>query len=121
MPLPVMIGALLATSALVMYTVGILMTVVTGTVKRRNVILQGGAVVCDAVATVCMIIQAGSLVPADFHGWVGYTALTLMAVDLVFVLRHRKSGTATVPMRVYAALALAFWIVSYSQGFMKMG
>lgn len=121
MPLPVMIGALLASTALVLYVIGILMTVITGTVKRRNVIMQTVAVVCDAIATVCMMIQSQGLVPADFHGWIGYTALALMVVDLVFVVRHRKDGEASVPMRAYAAVALVFWIVSYSLGFMKMG
>lgn len=121
MPIPVMIGALLATSALVLYAVGILMTVITGTVKKRNVIMQTIAVVCDAIATVCMMIQAGGLIPADFHGWIGYTALILMVADLAFVMRHRADGIASVPMRIYAAVALVFWIVSYSLGFMKMG
>ena len=121
MPVPVMIGALLATTALVLYAVGILMTVFTGTVKRRNVIMQTVAVVCDAIATVCMMIQSQGLIPADFHGWIGYTALALMVVDLVFVMRHRKDGKASGAMRAYAAVALAFWIVSYSLGCMKMG
>ncbi len=121
MPVPVMIGALLATSALVLYAVGILMTVITGTVKKRNVIMQTIAVVCDAIATICMMIQAGDLIPADFHGWIGYIALTLMVVDLVFVMRHKADGVASGPMRIYAAVALVFWIVSYSLGFMKMG
>ena len=121
MPVPVMIGALLATTALILYTVGILMKVITGKVKKRNVIMQTIAVVCDAIATVCMMIQAQGLIPADFHGWIGYTALALMVVDLVFVIRHRADGKASSPMRIYAAIALVFWIVSYSLGFMKMG
>lgn len=120
MPVPVMIGALLATTALVLYVVGISMSVITGKIKRRNVIMQTVAVVCDAIATICMMIQAGGLIPADFHGWVGYTALVLMAVDLGFVVRHREDGKATGPMRVYASIVLVFWIVSYSLGFMKM-
>ncbi|WP_143412159.1 hypothetical protein [Arabiibacter massiliensis] len=121
MPVPVMIGALLATTALVLYVIGILMTVITGKVKRRNVIMQTAAVVCDAIATICMMIQAGNIIPADFHGWIGYSALTLMVIDLVFVIRHRKDGRASGAMRVYAAVALVFWIVSYSLGFVKMG
>lgn len=121
MPIPVMIGALLATTALVLYAVGILMTVITGTVKKRNVVLQIAAVVCDAVATICMMIQAGNLIPADTHGWIGYAALCLMVIDLVFVLKHRKDGIAPTSMRVYAGAAMIFWLVSYSLGFVKMG
>lgn len=121
MPIPVMIGALLATTALVLYLIGILMTAITGKVKTRNVVLQTAGVVCDAIATICMMIQAGGLIPADFHGWIGYTALALMVVDLVFVLRHKKDGIAPTAMRVFALVTMAFWIVSYCLGFMKMG
>lgn len=121
MPIPVIIGALLATIALVLYVVGILMTVITGKVKKCNVIMQTVAVVCDAIATVCMMIQAQGLIPADFHGWIGYCALALMVIDLVFIIRHRKEGTASGSMRVYAGIALVIWIASYSLGFMKMG
>lgn len=120
MPVPVIIGASLASVALLLYTIGILMTVISGKVRKCNVIMQTTAVICDAVATGAMIVQTGGLIPRDFHGWIGYTALTLMAIDLVFVYRHRKDGVAPVPLRVYAACALAFWMVSYSLGFMKM-
>lgn len=121
MPLPVMIGALLATTALVLYLVGTLMTAITGTVKTRTVVLQGVGVVCDAIATVCMMIQAGGLIPADFHGWIGYTALALMVLDLVMVVRHKQGGIAPTAMRVFSLVIMGFWIVSYCLGFMKMG
>ncbi|MEG0323769.1 MAG: hypothetical protein RR547_09490 [Raoultibacter sp.] len=121
MPIPVIIGASLATTALVLYVIGILMTVITGKVRKSNVIMQTVAVVSDAIATVCMMIQAQNLIPADFHGWIGYSALTLMVIDLVLVFRHRKEGTAPTSMRVYAGIVLVFWIVSYSLGFVKMG
>lgn len=61
------------------------------------------------------------LIPPDFHGWIGYAALTLMAIELVFVLCHREKGMTSNSMCIYAGLALVVWIVSYSLGFMKMG
>lgn len=121
MPVPVMIGALLATTALVLYLVGILMTAITGKIKRSNIVMQTVAVACDAVATVCMMIQAQSLIPADFHGWIGYAALSLMAIDLACIVKHRENGTASTAMRICSVAALAFWIVSYCLGFSKMG
>lgn len=121
MPVPVMIGALLATIALILYLVGVLMMVFAGKVRKRNVVLQLTAVICDTAATVCMIIQTGGLIPHDLHGWIGYTALVLMLVELVFVLRHRVDGRADVGMRAYSAIAMVFWVASYSMGFVKMG
>jgi peptidoglycan/LPS O-acetylase OafA/YrhL len=121
MPIAVMIGALLATIALVLYISGGLMIVISGKVKQRNAILQIIAVASDASATICMMIQSRGLIPADFHGWIGYVALILMAIALGLVLRHRKAGIAPTPMRVYVAIALVFWIISYSLGFVKMG
>jgi hypothetical protein len=120
MPILVACGALLATCALILYAVGILMMVFTGKVRRRNVMMQTIAVICDAAGTICMIFQAGNIIPADLHGWLGYTALMLMVIDLVFVYRHRKDGLANAPIRIYALCALVYWIVSYSQGFIKM-
>lgn len=120
MPLPVAIGALCATVALVLYVVGILMTVISGKVKKRNIVMQAIAVALDATATVCMMIQSQGIVPADAHGWIGYSALTLMLIDLVLIVRHRDSERIGVAMRVFALAVLAFWIYAYSLGFVKM-
>lgn len=120
MPLPVAIGALCATVALILYVVGILMTVISGKVKKRNVVMQTAAVVLDATATVCMMIQSQGIIPADFHGWIGYSALTLMVIDLVLIVRHRDSERIGAAMRIYALVVLVFWIYAYSLGFVKM-
>ncbi len=122
MPLFVMIGAVFMSLALILYTIGIAMTVITGKVKRRQVILQVMAVCCDVAGTFCMIVNSGwQFIPADFHGWLGYFALCGMVVDMVFVIKHKKDGLAATPMRVYSALIWATWVVSYSLGFVKMG
>lgn len=121
MPIFVMIGALFMTVALICYTTGILMTSITGKVKRKNVILQVLAVCLDLIGTTCMVINSGGqFVPHDVHGWIGYSALALMMVDMAFVLRHRTDGLASTPMRVFSICVLVLWITSYSYGFVKM-
>ncbi len=121
MPVFVMIGALFMTVALICYATGILMTVFTGKVKRKNVILQVLAVCFDLLGTTCMIVNSGGqLVPHEFHGWIGYIALALMVVDMVFVLRHRVDGLASTRMRIFSVCVLVLWVTSYSYGFVKM-
>ena len=122
MPVFVMIGAAFMTAALGLYTVAIWRTAITGKVKRSQVVIQTCAVIADALGTFCMIVNSGwRFIPADFHGWIGYVALTGMVVDLVFVYKHRANGVAATPMRVYSLLIWILWVVSYSLGFVKMG
>lgn len=121
MPLFVMIGALFMTGALVLYSISIWKTVITGAVKKSQVVLQTLAVCCDVIGTFCMIVNSNwSFIPADFHGWIGYAALCGMVVDCVFLYRHRTDGLATSPIRIYSVIIWCLWVFSYSLGFVKM-
>jgi hypothetical protein len=121
MPLFVMIGAISMSLALIFYTIGIAMTVITGKVRKRQVVLQAIAICFDAFGTVCMVINSGGVfIPVDVHGWLGYIALAGMAVDLGFVIKHRSDGLAATPIRLYSAAIWALWVISYSMGFSKM-
>jgi len=122
MPLFVMIGALLMSVALILYTIGIAMTVLTGTVKKRQVILQIFAVCSDMLGTICMIVNSnGQFIPVDFHGGIGYIALSGMIVDLVFVIKHQKNERIAISLRIYSAFIWLLWTISYSMGFIKLG
>jgi len=53
--------------------------------------------VFDVLATLQMIRLAGTLVPG-FHGVLGYSSLTLMAIEVVLIWRHwRAQGGAEIP------------------------
>lgn len=121
MPVFVMIGALFMTCALILYSIAIWKTVVTGKVKKMQVVLQTAAICADAFGTFCMIVNSGwQFIPADFHGWIGYVALCGMVVDCVFLYKHRADGLATSPIRVYSLIIWCLWVFSYSLGFVKM-
>jgi hypothetical protein len=65
-----------------------------------------------------MIVATGSIAPT-LHGWLGYSALTLMALDVALLWRHwRASGDAPVPRgrHLYARLAYAYWVIAYFAG-----
>ena len=120
MPVFVIFGALLATLALVLYSIAILKAVITARLKRSTLVVQLIAVVFDFFATVCMMLQAGNIIPKDAHGWIGYSALCLMVVDLVAALKNRNRERIPVCLRVFAAIALCWWVFSYSLGAVKM-
>lgn len=72
----------------------------------------------DVIATILMIIATGSVAPT-LHGWLGYSALALMAVDVVLMWRHwQAKGDAPVsPGRhLYARIAYGYWLVAYFAG-----
>ncbi len=122
MPLFVMIGALLMSAALILYTIGIAMTVITGKIRRRQIVLQILAVCSDVMGTICMIINSnGQFIPADIHGWIGYIALIGMIFDLLLVIKHTSEDRIIIPVRIYSALVWLLWVISYSMGFVKMG
>jgi hypothetical protein len=72
----------------------------------------------DVIATMLMIMATGSVAPT-IHGWLGYSALALMAVDVSLMWRHwRRNGDAPIPagQHLFARLAYAYWIVAYFAG-----
>lgn len=106
------------TLALVLYTAGTLNEQRSrrSTAGARGFLSAGLA--CDVVATVLMILATGSLAPT-LHGWLGYSALALMAIDVALLWGHwRANGDAPLPRarHVFARLAYAYWVVAYLAG-----
>jgi cytochrome b561 len=65
-----------------------------------------------------MIAATGSVAPT-LHGWLGYSALALMAVDVRLVWRHwQRNGDAPLPagQHLFARIAYLYWIVAYFAG-----
>ena len=72
----------------------------------------------DVIATALMIVASGPGAPT-IHGWLGYSALALMAVDVWLIWRHwRANGDARIPagQHLYARIAYLYWIVAYFAG-----
>jgi hypothetical protein len=106
------------TIALVLYTIG---TLAEQRSHRSTAGVRGflsAGLTFDVVATALMIVATGSVAPT-VHGWLGYSALALMAVDVALMWRHaRAHGDAPVPRgrHLYARFAYAYWVIAYVAG-----
>ena len=106
------------TLALILYTIG---TLKEQRGRRASAGVRGfltAGLTFDVIATALMIVATGSVSPT-LHGWLGYSALALMAVDVTMIWRHwRANGDAPIPsgQHLYARLAYAYWIVAYFAG-----
>jgi hypothetical protein len=72
----------------------------------------------DITATSFMI--AGSRkIPLTFHGILGYSALLMMAIDMVLVWRRFRSHPAEplpVGLRRYSIIAYSWWVLAFLAG-----
>lgn len=72
----------------------------------------------DIIATACMI-SGSEKSPFTLHGVLGYSSLTLMLLDAVFIWRfHLKSPNEVVPrwLHLYSRIAYIWWIIAYFTG-----
>ena len=103
------------TTALVLYGVG---TVKAQRSRRATAGVRGfltAGLAFDLIATVLMIIATGSVAPT-LHGWLGYSALALMAVDVALVWRTGRDAPIPPGRHRYARAAYAYWVVAYVAG-----
>jgi hypothetical protein len=106
------------TVALILYTIG---TIKEQRSHRATAAVRGflsAGLTFDVIATALMIMATGSVAPT-VHGWLGYSALALMAIDVTIMWRHaRANGDAPIPsgQHLYARLAYAYWVIAYFAG-----
>lgn len=106
------------TIALILYTIG---TIKEQRVRRSTAGVRGflsAGLAFDIVATALMIAATGLAAPT-LHGWLGYSALAFMALDVTFMWRHwNRSGGAPLPpaKHLYARVAYAYWVIAYFAG-----
>ena len=108
----------IVTVALVLYAIGTFkeMRVRRATPGVRGFLSAG--LVFDTIATILMILATGSVTPT-LHGWLGYSALALMALDVWLMWRHHTAhGDAPIPQgqHVFTMLAYAWWVIAYFAG-----
>lgn len=106
------------TLALICYSIGTLRAQSTrrATLGARGFLTVG--VVLDIIATILMVMATGSFA-ATLHGWLGYSALALMLIDVVLLWRYwARQGDVLLPanLHLYARLAYAYWVIAYFTG-----
>lgn len=102
------------TIALLLYTLG---TVQESRARLSTRGVRGflsAGLAFDIVATALMVVATGSFAPS-LHGWLGYSALTFMALDVWFMW---KLAGKPIPAgkHLYARVAYAYWVIAYFAG-----
>jgi uncharacterized repeat protein (TIGR03987 family) len=114
-----MTGATIVTLALISYSIGIISEQVKKKIIPRVLIFITIGVVLDVTATVFMILGSKNS-PFTVHGFIGYSALFLMLIELVRIWRAYNSFgiRADVPKSVhlYSRFAYIWWVVAYITG-----
>jgi hypothetical protein len=114
-----MIGAVLVTFALISYGIGSVFLQRFKKIVKRVLWFLTVGLSLDISATICMILGSTNS-PFTVHGFLGYSALLVMMIDLSMVWRIylRKGLNAAVqkPLLVYAKLAYGWWVIAYITG-----
>lgn len=112
-------GATIVTLALISYSIGIISEQVKKKLIPRVLIFITLGVVLDITATIFMILGSQNS-PFTIHGFIGYSALFLMLIELVKIWQtYRKSGLrGDVPkgVHLYSRYAYIWWVVAYITG-----
>ena len=113
------IGASIVTLALISYSIGIISEQVKKTLIPRVLIFITLGVTLDVTATVFMILGSRNS-PFTVHGFIGYSALLVMMVELTRIWRtYQKKGLrGEVPkgVHLYSRYAYIWWVVAYITG-----
>lgn len=113
------IGATIVTLALISYSIGIITEQVKKKLIPRVLIFITLGVILDITATVFMILGSKNS-PFTPHGFIGYSALFLMLIELVRIWQtYNKLGmNADVPkgVHLYSRYAYIWWVVAYITG-----
>ena len=113
------IGATIVSLALISYSIGIISEQVKKKLIPRVLIFITLGVVLDITATAFMILGSKNS-PFTPHGFIGYSALFLMLIELVRIWRaYNKLGMgADVPkgVHLYSRYAYIWWVVAYITG-----
>ena len=115
------IGATVVTLALISYSIG----VITEQRKRKLVkavlIFVTTGIILDIIATICMIIGSTNS-PFTIHGFLGYSALVAMLIDVILIWKfYTQNGSeVSVPVRLhrYTLYAYLWWVIAYITGSM---
>lgn len=113
------IGASIVTLALISYSIGILSEQVKKKIIPRVLIFITLGVALDITATAFMILGSKNS-PFTAHGFIGYSALFIMLIELARIWRtYNKLGMgADVPkgVHLFSRYAYIWWVIAYITG-----
>ena len=112
-------GAIIVTLALISYSIGIISEQLKRKIIPRVLVFITLGVVLDVTATLFMILGSKNS-PFTAHGFIGYSALVVMLIELVRIWRvyNREGINGDVPkdLHLYSRVAYIWWVVAYITG-----
>jgi hypothetical protein len=118
------------TVALICYSIAIITEQRSHTISWRVLGFLTAGIVCDIASTGLMIAGSGNI-PITVHGFIGYSALTVMLIDTVLIWRLwartrvrvtdvgiLSETTTQIPggLHTYTRLAYGWWVIAYIAG-----
>lgn len=119
MNIQLILGTIIVTAALISYSIGVITEQIKKVITKFVLVFISIGIILDITATIFMIIGSPNS-PFTFHGFLGYSALGVMLVDVILIWRARlKMGINTkVPstLHLYSRYAYLWWVVAYITG-----
>jgi hypothetical protein len=114
-----MVGSTVVTLALIFYSIAIITEQRKKIVNNFILTFLVIGVVADISATIMMIIGS-STKGISMHGLLGYSALAVMLIDAILLLRLKaKNGIGAEvpkPLHMYSRIAYSWWVIAYITG-----
>ena len=115
------LGAVIVTLALVAYSLGVVGEQRKHKLVKSVLLFMTLGIVLDVTATICMILGSSNS-PFTFHGFLGYSALLAMLIDVLLIWQfYKKNGSeieAPKKLHKYTLFAYIWWVVAYITGSM---
>lgn len=113
-----LIGTTIVIFALISYSIGIITEQRKHHITRTVLIFVSIGIILDVTATTFMIIGSPNS-PFSLHGFLGYSSLTGMLIDVILIWRfHLKNASRKVPksLHLYSRYAYAWWVLAFITG-----
>lgn len=112
-------GSVIVTLALLAYSLGIIAEQRKRKITHFVLVFITIGIILDITATIFMIVGSPNS-PFTFHGFLGYSALTVMLIDtiLIWVSYNKNGNNSTVPnkLHLYSRYAYLWWVIAYITG-----
>jgi uncharacterized repeat protein (TIGR03987 family) len=111
-------AVIVVTIALLFYSIGVISEQRKRMITKSIIVFLTAGIIFDISSTALMIAGSGKI-PITVHGFIGYSALSVMLVDTILIWRFwLKNKTSHVPIRLnlYTRFAYGWWVVAFIAG-----